>query len=573
MIVWVIAACFAVIGAVFGGVAALGRWRIQSPAVDRFALTAAIAGAGSLALALAFAFRSPLLILVVTIMLGLSLPVPWALFAFDYTGIERLVSWRVAGLISIPVVVGLLSTSVVFGIRAFSWFDPWSLVGDEQIAAAGRTFLNMSQWFALLYAGGLMLSGSGLIVWVFQRYDHLDSTTGIVLGTFGTVSWLSTLFGIQFNSISTLSLGAFVAIGMGISAVAAVALVGPSPLFERVPAAGNVGPSTVIEELDDPVIVTDGEGRVIETNHAAEESLDVDAKDTLGADIDRLLGAPIPELRETPTIGLETLEGQILLDPTVSHLTDQYGHDLGYAVVLRDVTERTTRRQQLEVFNRVLRHNLGNNLTVIQGHTELIQSRTDNEEIVESTTQILANSHELVELAEKVRDVEEVLDIDVDTENRTRLALLAEEVLTQATETQPGATWQLDIPEGTVVEAPPEPLRLVLANLVENAIEHNDSDDPRLWVSAEDTGDNTPLRVSVADNGPGIPEQERRTIEAGNETQLQHSSGIGLWVVRWVVTKMGGRLEFAERDPCGTIVSFSLPVPKKPEVSPEAKAA
>jgi len=558
MVRWVLAVAFALIGTVLCGVAGLGWWRLQSPAVERFSLVAAIAGAGALALSGAFAFESMLAVFVVTIALGLSLPVPWAVFTFDYTGMEQLGSRRVAALMAVPVVVGLAATVVVFGPQFAPWFDPWAWVAAEEAVAAGRTFLNVTQWFALLYAGGLMLTSSGLLVWTFHRYDHLDSTTGAVLGTFGTVSWLSTLFGLQLNAVSPLALGATVALGLGVCAVAAVALVGPAPLFERVPAAGNVGPTTIIEELGDLVVVTDREGRVVETNRATRRSLDVDGGDVLGTDVDTLLGAAVPELRERETVALATADGRAVFDPTVSRLTDQHGHQLGYAVVLRDVTERTTRRQQLEVFNRVLRHNLGNNMTVIEGHADLIQSRAKQDAVKRSANRVLENSRELVRLSETVRDVENTLDID-GGDNRTRLAPLAEDVLAAVTDEYPGVSWQLDAPEGVVVEAHPDSLRLVLRNLVENAVEHNDSEDPRVWVRAEFPPDRPQLEVSVADDGPGIPDQERRTIERGNETQLQHGSGIGLWVVRWVVTTLGGRLEFAAREPRGTVVTVSLP--------------
>ena len=65
------------------------------------------------------------------------------------------------------------------------------------------------------------------------------------------------------------------------------------------------------------------------------------------------------------------------------------------------------------------------------------------------------------------------------------------------------------------------------------------------------------LRVTVADDGPGIPEGELAPLDAGTETQLEHATGIGLWVVQWSVDALGGTLSFDTDD--GTVVTVRLP--------------
>jgi sensor histidine kinase regulating citrate/malate metabolism len=72
--------------------------------------------------------------------------------------------------------------------------------------------------------------------------------------------------------------------------------------------------------------------------------------------------------------------------------------------------------------------------------------------------------------------------------------------------------------------------------------------------------DGDTLSIAVADNGPGIPDHEQQVLEAGEESALEHGSGLGLWAVHWGVTRMGGDLAFAENDPRGSIVTVSIPV-------------
>ena len=61
--------------------------------------------------------------------------------------------------------------------------------------------------------------------------------------------------------------------------------------------------------------------------------------------------------------------------------------------------------------------------------------------------------------------------------------------------------------------------------------------------------------VTIVDDGPGIPEKELTTIDAENETRLQHDRGLGLWQRRWCVDTPNGRPPFETG--AGTTVRIS----------------
>lgn len=64
--------------------------------------------------------------------------------------------------------------------------------------------------------------------------------------------------------------------------------------------------------------------------------------------------------------------------------------------------------------------------------------------------------------------------------------------------------------------------------------------------------------IRVADNGPGIPQGVRSVILEGQETQLQHGDGLGIWLVDWVTTLLGGEIAFdCDR---GTTASLTFPL-------------
>jgi len=67
------------------------------------------------------------------------------------------------------------------------------------------------------------------------------------------------------------------------------------------------------------------------------------------------------------------------------------------------------------------------------------------------------------------------------------------------------------------------------------------------------------VTVRVADDGPGIPDDEVAVLTDDRDiTQLDHGSGFGLWLVKWVVDSYGGELRFDETDSGGTRVVLTL---------------
>jgi signal transduction histidine kinase len=226
-------------------------------------------------------------------------------------------------------------------------------------------------------------------------------------------------------------------------------------------------------------------------------------------------------------------------------------------VVLYDVTEERRRRQQLGVLNRVLRHNLRNETTVISGYAELLGATVDDPEQASQLGIIGAASGRLKSIAEKARSFEEVQERAADPE-----PVSVEDVVTDVVGTYSAAheeatiEWTVE-PSGLGLRADRRILSLLLGNLVENAIVHSESPEPSVEVSAsESTRTDRDVRFEIRDENDRIPDHEIETLRAGEETALQHGQGIGLWIAYWCTRKLRGDIGFEYDD--GNVLTVAL---------------
>lgn len=121
-----------------------------------------------------------------------------------------------------------------------------------------------------------------------------------------------------------------------------------------------------------------------------------------------------------------------------------------------------------------------------------------------------------------------------------------------------------DVVPGAIVRGDAALLRLVLFNLVDNAIKHGRDGQP-VEVRLERAGQD--VQLSVADRGAGVPAEVRaRLFERYNRPAGSGGAGgLGLSVVRWVVELHGGAIRLAEA-PVGARFELTLPAADAAEV-------
>jgi PAS domain S-box-containing protein len=302
--------------------------------------------------------------------------------------------------------------------------------------------------------------------------------------------------------------------------------------------------------FDEPALVGENINEYIVPPDRRDEQVAIDEEADAGNTVER-------EVRRRTADGLRDFRLTVVPVDPESRRQRTFG-------VYTDITERKQREQRVAVLNRVLRHDLRNGMNIIKGAAETLGEAVDGPD-EQYAGVIVERADELIGMAEKTRTVERTLDRDVPV-GAMDLVQGVEHAVDSLRTKFPEATFEIDAPETARIEAD-DLLETAIYHVLENACLHNDRT-PDVVVRIEERQGQ--LRVSVADNGPGIPEAERALLTENREiTQLRHASGLGLWLVNWVVTQAGGSIAFEDNQPRGSIVTLRLPKLVDRSVPPE----
>ncbi|WP_251328658.1 histidine kinase N-terminal 7TM domain-containing protein [Haloplanus pelagicus] len=487
----------------------------------------------------------------VALAIGGPVPTLWFLFAVQYTNrcdwLTRLVR---AIIVLDPIVFGLLTlTNPSHGLV---WHEA-TLVSYGSTQALGLAF-GPGYYLHIAYAYIAMSVGFGFLVLATIRSTLYRTQAGLlVLGAIPPLVANATFsLGLNWSPLPAVDFTPFAFIVTGPCFGLALFRF---DLLERVPVARK----RLIADADDGFVVLDESERIVTFNPTAALILD---DPTEGEPIRECLPATAdgstPENVDGTTLTAIVDQQRRVYDVTRSTLSDHHGRVVGYVLRYRNVTDRHRYDRRLKVANRVLRHDLRNRMNLITGWADRL-GRSDDEEAAVAAERIAETAECLIELSEQVRLLVETAKDTGDTAERVVLKAHIEPLLEGLREAHPDAVVESDIPSTTAVIVPSAKLlTIAVQNLLENAIEHNDTDRPWVRLTVESaSGDDEYTRIHVADNGPGIPETERDVLHEGLETPLEHGSGLGLWLVHWTATAAGGDVSFTD-EAAGSVVTLAL---------------
>jgi signal transduction histidine kinase len=215
-------------------------------------------------------------------------------------------------------------------------------------------------------------------------------------------------------------------------------------------------------------------------------------------------------------------------------------------------------RDNLDVLNRVLRHDIRNDLQVITGYVEMLADECDDAETDAHFETIHGTIDHAIGLTKVAREMADVMLSTDEASRPVDLRTVLENELDEVRSTYADAVVSTETTVPRIAVEADDMLNSVFRNLLKNAIQHNDTETPRVTVSVTDRGDTAVVRV--ADNGPGIPENQRETIFGKGEKGLgSQGTGIGLYLVDTLVESYGGEVSVEDSASGGAAFVVELP--------------
>lgn len=216
-----------------------------------------------------------------------------------------------------------------------------------------------------------------------------------------------------------------------------------------------------------------------------------------------------------------------------------------------------TLQAERSVLHRLFRHNLRQDVNLIDGYNELVRDCVAGDDPEHYCETIAETTGRISRYVEDARLIESVLDPALELHELDLSTVVRENArLAQASQSERTSV-AIDAPDVVHVVGH-QFVNAAFREIVENALIHNDADVPMVKVRVSVVSRDL-VELVVADNGPGVPRDERAALASMEEGQLTHSSGLGLWFAKLACTVAGGELEIRDRAGGGTEVAMQLP--------------
>jgi len=168
----------------------------------------------------------------------------------------------------------------------------------------------------------------------------------------------------NFQTISTLRI-----VGLSLGLAGVWITVTKYDLFDQLPASRAVGRQTAFDASDTAIVVTNSENNISDFNPAARELFSLSVVDTIGTSVDDILPDSVEssDLHQLESVVFRMPNSDTIVEAVMTTATDDSEIAIGRTIVFTDITAERRRQQRIQVLNRVLRHNLRNDLNAAKG--------------------------------------------------------------------------------------------------------------------------------------------------------------------------------------------------------------
>ena len=348
----------------------------------------------------------------------------------------------------------------------------------------------------------------------------------------------------------------------------------------------------VLESIDDGVLVTDTSGQLEFMNEGAAALTGLSAAMVVGRPVSEVLIANnwlLELLQTTAVTGVRNVRADSMLQQSgtsrrqlpvraaATPLVDDRGNAIGTLLTLQDISyqrelesrsRESDRLAQLEILVAGLAHEVKNPLSGMRGAAQILERAVGDTPRSRECTDILL--HEIDRLNDLIA---QLLDLAgparLKRESVNIHELLETVILTLTADTGQQAEFMREFdPSLPPVRGDSGRLTQVVMNLLRNAVEVNPADgrillrtrmETSYWVGGSEGRDQF-LSLDIADEGPGIPEENMSRIFNPFFTTKDDGTGLGLAISQRIITEHGGVLRVRAARPRGTVFTLTLPV-------------
>ena len=339
----------------------------------------------------------------------------------------------------------------------------------------------------------------------------------------------------------------------------------------RAVAAEREQAAHVLEAVGDGIFLCAEDGVVQLWNRAAEVVTGIRADDVVGRRLDEVIPG-WPALAEAIPVGGGTSSRAVTLP------VERGGRDLwlsfvavrgagGVVYAFRDVTNERRLEEEKSDFVATVSHELRTPTAAIYGAAETLLRR--GRDLAPGDAQKLLEmvAAQAGRLGHIVDDILLTTKLDrgelaVDREAVDLAELTAETVEAMRPQLPDSASVAVELAsDPAVASGDPDRIQQVLVNLVDNAVKYGGGAAVTVRVAADEQG----AKLSVSDTGPGIPLAEQQRIFEKfyrGDPQLTRNpagTGLGLYISRELVRRMGGRLHVRSETGAGATFVVELP--------------
>ncbi|MHA2069206.1 MAG: ATP-binding protein [Candidatus Thorarchaeota archaeon] len=310
----------------------------------------------------------------------------------------------------------------------------------------------------------------------------------------------------------------------------------------------------LVKSLRDIVFVLDKDGKIVEYYSATGLRADLDPAEIQGKWIGEVMPADVTELfmlnSERVLSDGDARSFECLIDnegEKRAYWATLSPHEDGgrIVVVVHDVTELKRVEEELRATSNIatlyldiLQHDIRNQLQAIKIGSELLTYERNPERDPRVLAEISSSVERCDALIAAVHGTRDLLQEPLKKVSLCRTLI---DCVQEFQEQQDGAIVEIDCEVAEATVRADKYIRLLLFNILENAVTHSQEEDTHIWVSLE--AHDRQYEVRISDDGPGIKDEMKRTLFNPD----RRFGGVGIPQACQIAEKYGGAIEVTDR--------------------------